>query len=159
LAGQKHLRGMAEPPDAARLARHVIPGLSVETLCYLSGLVMIGLSMALVMKAEVVGGVLGPVGLIMFAFLVWYALTRLKGAARNRMFAAIYFVLAQIPFWALFEQAGSSLNLFADRLTNREVLGWTIPAPMFQSLGAGFIFLLAPIMAWLWIWLARRGRE
>ena len=72
------------------------------------------------------------------------------------MLAAIYFVLAQIPFWALFEQAGSSLNLFTARLVDREMMGWSVPGPIFQSLNAGFIFIFAPLMAWLWIWLARR---
>lgn len=159
LTGQKHLKGKAEPPDAERLSRPVFLGLNREWLCYVAGLGMIVLSMGLVMNAELVGGVLGPVGLVMFAVLVWHAVARLRGVERDRMFAAIYFVLAQIPFWALFEQAGSSLNLFADRLTDRTVMGWTIPAPMFQSLGAGFVMLLAPLMAWLWVWLARRGRE
>jgi POT family proton-dependent oligopeptide transporter len=72
------------------------------------------------------------------------------------MLAAVYFVLAQIPFWALFEQAGSSLNLFTARLVDREILGWSVPGPVFQSLNAGFIFIFAPLVAWLWVWLARR---
>jgi POT family proton-dependent oligopeptide transporter len=72
------------------------------------------------------------------------------------MLAEIYFVLAQIPFWALFEQAGSSLNLFTARLVDREMMGVSIPGPVFQSLNAGFIFIFAPLLAWLWIWLARR---
>jgi len=89
--------------------------------------------------------------------LVGYTLLRLHGDERSRMFAAIYFILAQIPFWALFEQAGSSLNLFTARLVDREILGWSVPGPVFQSLNAGFIFIFAPLMAWLWIWLARRN--
>ena len=68
-------------------------------------------------------------------------------------------MLAQIPFWALFEQAGSSLNLFTDRLVDRSLFGWSVPAPVFQSLNAGFIFLFAPLMAWLWIALAKRKME
>ena len=119
-------------------------------------LVIIAVSMLLVMNADLVGGILGPIGILMFLWLVSHAFTQLQGDERSRMLAAIYFVLAQIPFWALFEQAGSSLNLFTARLVDREIMGWSVPGPVFQSLNAGFIFLFAPIMAWLWVWLARR---
>ncbi len=159
LWGQKYLDGRAEPPDEAALKKSFLGPINVEMACYLSGVVMIAVSMALVMNEEIVGGILGPIGILMFFVLVGYAMLRLQGAERNRMFAAIYFVLAQIPFWALFEQAGSSLNLFTDRLVDRNLLGWSVPAPVFQALNAGFIFLFAPIIAWLWIWLAKRNRE
>ena len=67
--------------------------------------------------------------------------------------------MAQIPFWALFEQAGASLNLFTDRSVDRTLLGWSVPASMFQSLNAIYIVLLAPLFAWLWVALGRRGLE
>ncbi|KCZ93870.1 amino acid/peptide transporter [Hyphomonas johnsonii MHS-2] len=159
LWGQKFLGGRADPPDAEKLKKSVLGPINVEWACYLAGLLMIGVSMLLVMNEEIVGGILGPIGILMFLFLVGYAILRLKGTERNRMFAAIYFVLAQIPFWALFEQAGSSLNLFTDRLVDRTLLGWSVPAPVFQSLNAAFIFIFAPIIAWLWIWLAKRKWE
>ncbi len=159
LWGQKFLGGRADPPDEAKLKKSVLGPINVEWACYLAGLLMIAVSMLLVMNEEIVGGILGPIGVLMFLFLVSYAFLRLKGTERNRMFAAIYFVLAQIPFWALFEQAGSSLNLFTDRLVDRTLLGWSVPAPVFQSLNAGFIFIFAPIIAWLWIWLAKRNKE
>jgi POT family proton-dependent oligopeptide transporter len=60
-------------------------------------------------------------------------------------------------FWSGFEQAGSSLNLFADRHTQRLLGGFTIPAGWFQSLNAVFVIALAPVVAALWISLARRG--
>ena len=112
--------------------------------------------MFLVKNEDLVGGILGPLGILMFLGLVTYAFKKLEGDERSRMLAAIYFVLAQIPFWALFEQAGSSLNLFTARLVDREMMGLSIPGPVFQSLNAGFIFIFAPLLAWLWIWLARR---
>ena len=159
LWGQKFLDGKADPPDEAVLKKSFLGPINIEMACYLSGVVMIALSMFLVMNEELVGGILVPIGILMFAVLVGYAFLRLKGRERNRMFAAIYFVLAQIPFWALFEQAGSSLNLFTDRLVDRNLFGWSVPAPVFQSLNAGFIFLFAPLIAWLWIWLAKRNWE
>ena len=156
LSCQSWLDGKAEPPNADRLKEKVLFGINIEWLCYSVGLGIIALSMLLVMNADLVGGILGPVGILMFIWLVSHAFTQLQGDERSRMLAAIYFVLAQIPFWALFEQAGSSLNLFTARLVDREIMGWSVPGPVFQSLNAGFIFVFAPFMAWLWVWLARR---
>jgi POT family proton-dependent oligopeptide transporter len=94
-------------------------------------------------------------------FTIFYMGINLGGflAERDRMLVAIYVILAQIPFVALYEQAGSSFNLFTDRLVDRTIAGWTVPAPMFQSLDPAFIFLLAPVLAWLWVKLARDNLE
>ena len=75
----------------------------------------------------------------------------------KRVFAiAVLFVFSSI-FWAAFEQAGSSLNLFADRLTNTELLGFRFPSTWYQSLNSMFmIFGMAPLLAWLWIRLGPR---
>ncbi len=151
------LEGKSEPPSTEKLRQTVVWFINVEWLCYLSGVGIVGLSMFLVMNEELVGGILGPLGVLMFIFMVGYALISLKGVERSRMLAAMYFILAQIPFWALFEQAGSSLNLFTARLVDRVILGWSVPGPVFQSLNAGFIFLFAPLMAWLWIGLAKKN--
>jgi proton-dependent oligopeptide transporter, POT family len=153
---QGWLEGRADPPDAEKLKKKVFGPINVEWACYLAGLGIIGVSMLAVMNPQYMGGILGPLGLIMLAFLVIYAFTKTAGKERGQMMAAIYFVLAQIPFWALFEQAGSSLNLFTDRLVDRSMFGVPVPAPVFQSLNAAFIFIFAPLMAWLWIYLAKR---
>jgi POT family proton-dependent oligopeptide transporter len=77
-----------------------------------------------------------------------------------RRIAAIgVFFVAAMLFWAAFEQAGSSLNLFADRLTDRHVGGFEFPSTWLQSANALFIILLAPVFAWLWVGLARRDAE
>jgi proton-dependent oligopeptide transporter, POT family len=64
--------------------------------------------------------------------------------------------LFSIVFWMVYEQAGSSLNLFADRYSNRSVLGVEIPASVFQSIPALFVLILAPLFAYIWIALGRR---
>jgi POT family proton-dependent oligopeptide transporter len=156
LSCQSWLEGKAEPPSMEKLKEKVLLGINVEWACYMVGFAIIALSMFLVMNEELVGGILGPIGVLMMLGLIGYAMTQLAGDERSRMLAAVYFVLAQIPFWALFEQAGSSLNLFTARLVDREMLGWSVPGPVFQSLNAGFIFIFAPLMAWLWVWLAKR---
>jgi proton-dependent oligopeptide transporter, POT family len=65
--------------------------------------------------------------------------------------------LAAACFWSGFEQAGSSMNLFADRLTDRIIAGWEMPASWLQSVNGVFIILLAPLFSALWIWLGSRN--
>ena len=151
------LEGKAEPPNPAKLKEKAFAFVNYEWMCYLIGVGIIAISMFFVMNAEIMGDIFGILGIVMFAILVSYAIMKLQGDERKRMFAAIYFILAQIPFWALFEQAGSSLNLFTDRLVDRSMGGWVVPAPVFQSLNAGYIIIFAPILAWLWGVLAKRN--
>jgi POT family proton-dependent oligopeptide transporter len=154
---QPWLEGRAEPPNPEKLKQKVLGPINVEMACYLAGILIIATAMFFVMNPDGFGAVLLPLGVVIFIGLLVYAFTKLIGKERDKMLAAIYFVIAQIPFWALFEQAGSSLNLFTDRLVNRSIGGWEVPAPVFQALNAGYIFLFAPIIAWLWIWLAKKN--
>ena len=157
LSCQSWLEGKAEPPSMEKLKEKVFLFINVEWMCYLVGFAIIAVSMFLVMNEELVGGILGPIGIVMMLGMIGYSILQLQGDERSRMLAAIYFILAQIPFWALFEQAGSSLNLLTARLFDREIFGWSVPGPVFQSLNAGYIFMFAPLVAWLWIWLAKRN--
>lgn len=72
------------------------------------------------------------------------------------IFVSAFFV---IFFWAAFEQAGASLTFFADKQTNRELFGATIPASFFQSVNAVAVVLLAPVTAAVWVALAKRKAE
>lgn len=157
LVFQPWLEGKAEPPNSAKLKEKVLGPINIEWACYLVAIAIIGIAMFFVMHPNGFGPVAGVLGLIMYVVLLGYAIFALNGIERKRMLAACYIVVAQIPFWALFEQAGSSLNLFTDRLVDRSIAGWEVPAPVFQSLNAGFIFLFAPILAWVWIMLAKRN--
>src|SRR3546814_16083548 len=67
----------------------------------------------------------------------------------------LFLIFGSILFWALFEQAGSSLNLFTDRHVDRA----GVPASVFQSVNPVYIVLLGPLFAWLWTALGRRGLE
>ncbi len=78
----------------------------------------------------------------------------------KRRFGVIFwlFVLSAI-FWSGFEQAGSSLNLFARDFTDRGIGSWTVPASMLQSINSTFIIILAPVFGSLWVFLARIKRN
>ena len=67
----------------------------------------------------------------------------------------VFFVFAAV-FWGAYEQAASTLSLFADRHTDRTVFGWSIPSSWFVSIQAMFVILLAPVFAWIWVRLGPR---
>ncbi len=88
----------------------------------------------------------------------WLLMKGAENVAERRRIAAItlLFVFASL-FWMGFEQAGSSLTLFADRLTDNRIPGWEIPSSYYQSVEPFFVIALAPIFAWMWTRLGRRA--
>ncbi|MCF6221279.1 MAG: peptide MFS transporter [Robiginitomaculum sp.] len=157
--GQKWLGDVADPPSASKLKEKVLGFITVEWACYLSAVGVVILCMALLNYADVIGPIAAAVGVLFFLGFIAYSFAKLQGRERTRMWAAMYFAVAQIPFWSLFEQAGSSLTLVTSRLVDTHIMGWNVPTPVFQSLNAGFIFIFAPFIAWLWVWLAKRNWE
>jgi proton-dependent oligopeptide transporter, POT family len=79
------------------------------------------------------------------------------GEERKRIGAIIVLFVFATLFWMGFEQAGSSLNLFADQYTNNTILGWSFPSSWYQSVEPVFVVGFAPVLAWLWVWLGRRN--
>jgi proton-dependent oligopeptide transporter, POT family len=74
----------------------------------------------------------------------------------KRMGAIVIFFIAAGLFWGAYEQAGSTLNLFADRYTRLDVFGVSFPSSWFQSVPPLFVIILAPMFAWLWMALGPR---
>lgn len=87
---------------------------------------------------------------------IWFVMIQ-QPVDRGSTLCILIFIFFNAVFWLAFEQAGSSLNLFAAEKTNRFVGQWEMPATWFQSVGPLLIILLAPIFAGLWSALARRG--
>ncbi|MBA2430704.1 MAG: peptide MFS transporter [Chthoniobacterales bacterium] len=152
------LMGKGEPRDPARLERRVA-GLKFEWLLYLVGIGAVGIIWVLIQYQSLVGTLLGIAGLILVAYVIYTAVVKLAAQDRDRIFAAMFLIIGSILFWALFEQAGSSLNLFTDRHVDRNMAGLEVQASIFQSVNPGYIILLAPLFAWLWTALGRRGLE
>ena len=78
---------------------------------------------------------------------------------KGRIIAIIVFFIGAALFWGAFEQAGSTLNLFADRFTQNQVFGIEFPSTFWQSVNSVWILLLAPVFAGLWVWLNKRNAE
>jgi POT family proton-dependent oligopeptide transporter len=87
--------------------------------------------------------------------VIWFGVVR-KDADSRRLAAILVFFICAILFWAVFEQAGSSLTLFADELTRNELSGFAFPSAWFQSVNSLFILALAPLFAWGWVRLRER---
>ncbi len=151
-----HLRGLGAPPNPSYLAARILPGLSRETLIYTLGLLAVLVVWQLVQRTADLGLVLILFGLVVVLWVIWYSLTKCTRVERDRMLVMLGLTVFSVFFWALFEQAGSSLTLFTDR---NVAMGDFFTAGMFQSLNPLFIILLAPVFAWVWVKLGRRRLE
>ncbi|MGW2018305.1 peptide MFS transporter [Streptomyces sp. NPDC001927] len=78
---------------------------------------------------------------------------------QSKMNGYIWFFVAAAVFWMIYDQGGSTLSLFADGKTADSLFGFSFPATWFQSLNPLFVMALAPVFAWLWLWLARKNQE
>ncbi len=85
--------------------------------------------------------------------------TSLTAIERDRILVIYIIAFFVIFFWSAFEQAGASLTFFAQEQTNRNLLGWNMPASFFQIFNAMFIVILAPVAVSVWTFLAARGKE
>ncbi|MDR7258558.1 POT family proton-dependent oligopeptide transporter [Sphingomonas sp. BE270] len=155
---QKDLRGAGRPPGALRGAP-VFAGLSLEPLIYLGGIGAVGVVWWLIRSQGAVGILLIGFAVLTVGYIVWRSVYTLPRVERDRVFAALFLVALSPLFWALFEQAGSSLNVFTDERVDRMLFGYQIPAAVFQSINSAFIIVLAPLFGWGWAMLARRRLE
>src|SRR5690606_38698403 len=157
--GKPLLMGRGEPRAPERLSRPVLGGVTFEWVLYALAFLSVGLVWFMMQHQKLVGFLLGGAGVLLLGYVLFTAVFKLSREERNRIMAALYLIVGSILFWALFEQAGASLNLFTDRSVDREIFGWEVPASMFQSLNSMYIIALAPLFAIFWLWLAKRGWE
>ncbi|MFD5098693.1 peptide MFS transporter [Streptomyces albidochromogenes] len=83
----------------------------------------------------------------------------LTAGEQSKMNGYIWFFVAAAVFWMIYDQGGSTLSLFADEKTASTVFGLSTSATWYQSLNPLFVMALAPVFAWLWLWLARKNQE
>jgi POT family proton-dependent oligopeptide transporter len=92
-----------------------------------------------------------------FAYLLLFA--GLEREERSRVWVMIALFTGCAMFWAGFEQAGASFNLFADRHTDRMIFGWDMPAGVLQAVNPALIIIFAPVFAAVWVSLGRRNLD
>jgi len=153
VVGKAALRGRGEPPEGSDL-RTKIAGVSREWLLYGIGIASVAVIWGLIQYQDVIMWflILGGIALLGYVLVAAFQLER---DARDRIFAIIFLVALEPLFWGLYEQAGGSFNLYTDRFTARG----DVPASLFQAVNPIYIMIFAPILAWLWTALGRRGLE
>jgi POT family proton-dependent oligopeptide transporter len=154
--GQSWLEGRGAPPEPERLSRKSFLGLPFEAIFWIGGLIAVLPVWLLMQRHALIEAALPMLAGVIFAAVVGYTLIKLKGSERTRMLVAQVLIFFSVLFWALFEQAGSSLTLFADQST--EMPGW-LNVGQTQFFNPGIIVILGPIMAALWVWMAKKKIE
>jgi POT family proton-dependent oligopeptide transporter len=152
-----HPAPASSPAEAEAQRRWLRGGIAAAALAAAAGLSLDAagvISLSPQLLSDVLGVLLfGTVA----AFFGWALLSsRWSPAERRRLMVVGILFTASCLFWSVFEQAGSTLNLFAQRNTENRIFGWAYPASWLQSLNALFIITLAPVFAWLWIRLGAR---
>ncbi len=156
LLGQSWLEGRGSPPNPEMLKTRKVLGLPFEAIFWIGGLVAVFPTWLLMTRNEIILTALPWLAGVIFLAVVGYTLFKLAGAERTRMLVALTLIFFSVLFWALFEQAGSSLTLFADQST--AMPSW-FNAPMTQMFNPGYIVLFGPVLAALWVWLGKRNLE
>jgi POT family proton-dependent oligopeptide transporter len=158
--GKPMLEGKGEPPSPVELVKPRVGPLSQEWLIYLGAIPAVALVWLVVQSYAIVNGLLLAGAVAVLGYLGWYMTAKATRQERERILLAISLILASVVFWALYEQGGSSLNLFAERNINLHLYGdQTMKPAQAQSFQSGWILILAPVMAALWTWLGQRGRD
>ena len=189
MLGKPLLQGKGEPPAEANLKKPVLGPINREWSIYLASILGVGVVWFMVQRNALVGWVLAAATVASLLFILYVIVKVCESKAqRERMMLALVLIFGSVVFFTLFEQAGTSLNLFADRNVDLSItpqafqfLGitvgtpaqlaaagitpsgmWidaTITAAQTQSFNAGFILIFAPIMAALWAFLAKRNLD
>jgi POT family proton-dependent oligopeptide transporter len=163
LSGWKHLgtAGMypapAESPEAAEAHRRLLRR-------SIAGIVLVGVGLAALTMGGIVTitaqGVSNALGVVLILtsvlFFLWmFTAAKWTPEERKRLVVVLVLFVAAMIFWSVFEQAGSTLNLFAQRSTRTELFGFSFPPSWLQSVAPFLLVVLAPVFAWLWFKLGR----
>jgi proton-dependent oligopeptide transporter, POT family len=155
-AGLRRTTGATAAADRAAVRKlaigtTVVFGLiALAVLLHLTGVVHLDLYGV----AKGTGFFMLGLAIVYFGSVIFFS--KLSIAEKKRIAVIFVFFMAAVLFWAGFEQAGSSMNLFAERMTQRVIFGWEMPASFLQAVNSIFIILLAPVFGALWVRLGRR---
>ncbi len=163
VAGTPALRGAGELNDEARARvaegrRQLAYGLfGTLVVCgAIYGLVATGtIAMTVIGFAQATGIIVVVVAALYFGSVMSFACR--DKVERHRVFVIFLLFIGAAMFWSGFEQAGSSMNIYARDLTDRVIFGWEVPTGWLQSVNPIFIILLAPVMGLLWVRLGARN--
>jgi POT family proton-dependent oligopeptide transporter len=151
--GRRQLHGIGRPPAELPEKRNL--GIVVVAAAVLVPCVYVLLAK---LGADVLAWVLGFM-FIGLAVMLLVEGMREGAVPRDKVVAMLIIFVFNILFWMFYEQAGSSFNFLAEKIVNRTFGSWEFPVAWFQSVNPIGVILLAPVIAWIWIALGRRGAE
>jgi POT family proton-dependent oligopeptide transporter len=159
LRGAGELAGEAAAPERVSVARKQLGAGLVATIVLtaaVAGLAMLGtINLTILGFAQATGAIVVVVAIIYFASVIAFGCH--DAVERQRVFVIFLLFLGAAMFWSGFEQAGSSMNIYARDLTDRMFFGWEVPTTWLQSVNPVFIILLAPVVGMLWVKLGARN--
>jgi proton-dependent oligopeptide transporter, POT family len=159
ILNKPRLEGRGEPPEPAALAKPVLGPVRLEWTIYLAGLAGVAVVWVLVQQFGWMGWMLLAGWLAALGYLGW-EMAQIGKVGRERLMLAILLVFGSVVFFALAEQAGSSLNQFAERNTLLPHNGfWSMSPAQTQSFNSGYILIFAPVLSWVWAKLGQQGRD
>jgi POT family proton-dependent oligopeptide transporter len=153
----------AVDPDPVKQGRTIRRGWTgvIAGLAVLALVVILAAVGAIHLDPQIIGAnflyVLVGVAVVYFTGL--FVVGNLSGDEKRRMVVIFVLFLFAAIFWAAFEQAPTSLNLFAKDFTNRTFFGWEVPTLWYQSINSLFIIICAPLFGTLWLAMAKRNME
>ncbi len=153
-----HPASTGDPEEDRKSKKNAIltVGGGLAVLAVLGGLAAAGVVQVNAnMLSDALGWCLIGISALVFSWLIFFG--NWTPVERKRSAAILVLFVSSALFWAAFEQAGSSLSLFAERGTDCRIFGFAFPASWFQSVQPIFVIALAPVFGWLW--LALRHRE
>jgi proton-dependent oligopeptide transporter, POT family len=150
---------MGEAAERVSGAGEIVRRSKYELWVYAGAVPAVLIAWQLVQRTTWVGVILTVFGLVVLIGLLTYLLRLEDKVARDRMAVALVLIAVSMVFWSFFEQAGSSMNLFADRNVDRQLGSWQIDASIFQAANPGFIMLFGLAFSYLWVRLSKLGIE
>jgi len=153
--GQKRLAAVGGKPDIPSATAETGAGIDYLTLVLALVGGAIGAGLGLHYGEALISALFPTVVGFFFGYLLGI-IRHLKGEEFRRVLVIFILFVFSILFWMTYEQAGSSLTLFADRLTRTTIFGWTYPSSWFQAVPALFVIIFASIIGALWLKLGDR---
>ncbi|MEO5946833.1 MAG: peptide MFS transporter [Chitinophagaceae bacterium] len=159
LIGKKSLGNRGLPPNFEVLKKPVFAFFKPEHLIYGGTLVVIPLVVALFHQYHLMDYIMFGLGAVALTYILSIGL-KMEKAAKLKLFAALIMIIFSIVFWAVYEQNAGSMNLLAERNSKMELFGIDLPElSMNNFLPPGWVIVLTLIVAPLWPWLNKRGKE
>ena len=156
--GRKNYEHAAMPPDPEKLNSPAYLGLNWHQFTIAASLLAIPVLYLLIVNNWIVGYLLAATAVYVVYSLIAEAIKD-GNVARDRMLMMIVMFAFNIVFWACFEQAGTSLTLFAERNVDRHLFGWEMGAATTQFFNPAFILIFGSIFSIMWIKLTEAGRN